>query len=142
MATTWGDLPAGRKAAPGDGTGPVAVTLIVLGFVLIWLAAMLLAVRLLMLPADARGRLYVVFPPGTDAAQAFDAIVRAGGRPIGPAIGAWSWEAFGERAGFVRRLEDAGALVAFRTTPVGIPLAGCLGITRTPEQRPAFTPGL
>lgn len=125
-----------------DGTGPLAMTLIVLGFVVVWLAAVVIALRLMMLPADAAGRLYVVFPPATGPDQAFSSILEAGGRPVGPALGSWTWEAFGEEPGFVARLEDQGALVALRTTPLGIPLAGCLGVLRSPEQRPGFTPGL
>lgn len=136
MALAIGD---GRR---GDGTGPLAMTLIVIGFVAIWAGAVLLAARLMMLPGDAAGRLYVVFPPATAADGAYMAIVRAGGAPIGPAIGSWSWEAHGDEPGFVARLEDEGALVVFRTSPLGIPLAGCLGIAEAPEQRPGFTPGL
>ncbi|HEX6141211.1 MAG TPA: hypothetical protein VFZ01_00710 [Geminicoccaceae bacterium] len=133
----------GRARAGGrDGTGPLAMTLIVLGFVLIWLAAAALAVRLMMLPAEASGRLYVAFPPGTGEAGSYAMIVAAGGRPIGPALGGWSWEAYGEEAGFVGRLEDQGALVAFRTTPLGVPLAGCLGMFQPPERRPGLSPGL
>ena len=79
---------------------------------------------------------------GTGPDEAWRAILAAGGRPVGPALGSWSWEAHGERPGLVGRLERQGALVAFRTTPLGIPLAGCLGIPKTPEQRPGFTPGL
>ena len=130
------------RAGARDGTGPLAMTLIALGFVLIWAAAMALAVRLMMLPAEASGRLYVAFPPGTGEAGSYAMIVAAGGRPIGPALGGWSWEAYGEEAGFVGRLEDQGALVAFRTTPLGVPLAGCLGMFQLPERRPGFSPGL
>lgn len=138
----------GTGAAPGaspaarDGTGPLAMALVLLGFVLIWLAAVALAIRLMMLPAEASGRLYVAFPPGTGEAGSYALIVAAGGRPIGPALGGWSWEAYGDEPGFVGRLEDQGALVAFRTTPLGVPLAGCLGMFQLPERRPGFSPGL
>jgi hypothetical protein len=138
MATTSRSGPLRYR----DGTGPWAMALIVLGFVLLWLGAIVLAGRLMMLPDEADGRLYAVFPPTTGGDAAYMAIIEAGGRPIGPALGTWSWEAHGETPGFVGRLEEEGAVVAFRTSPFGIPLAGCLGIPRTPEQRPGFTPGL
>ncbi len=139
MAATHG---IGTAPRCHDGTGPIATTLIVTGFVLLWIGAVLVAVRLMMLGPEADGRLYVVFPPTTGADQAYMAIVRAGGRPIGTALGNWSWEAHGGAPGFVGRLESEGALVAFRTSPLGIPLAGCLGVPEAPEQRPGFTPGL
>ncbi|MDX1540448.1 MAG: hypothetical protein R3349_03500 [Geminicoccaceae bacterium] len=124
------------------GTGPLAMTLIVAGFVLVWLAAIVLAARLMMLPAEASGRLFVVFPPGTAEDEAWRAIIDAGGRPVGAALGSWSWEAYADERGFAGRLDEQGALVSFRTSPLGIPLAGCLGVAKTPAQRPGFSPGL
>lgn len=145
MPSAVGDPPpvaAPPRTIGQPGTGALAMALIVIGFVLVWLIAILVAVRLMMLPAEASGRLYVVFPPGTAGDEAYRAIISAGGRPIGAALGSWSWEAHGDGAGFAGRLSEQGALVAFRTSPLGIPLAGCLGIPKTPQQRPGFTPGL
>jgi hypothetical protein len=74
---------------------------------------------------DEEGRMFVVFPPGTAPAEAFAAIVAAGGAPVRPALGDWGWIAHADAAGFVGRLERHGALAAFRGAPVGLSLTGC-----------------
>lgn len=131
--------PAG---AWGGGTGPVAMALIVVGFVVIWALAITLAVRILMLPAGASGRVFVIFPPGTGENHAWQAVIAAGGSPIGPAVGSWTFEAHGEDTGFVGRLHERGALAVLRESPFGMPLAGCLGSVQAPEMRPSLSPGL
>jgi hypothetical protein len=99
------------------------------GVVLVWLALVLLVVRGAALGSDAAGKVFVVFPPGIARAAAFEAIVAAGGEPLRPALGGWSWIAHADDRGFVGRLRAAGALAAFRGAPAGLALAGCFAWT-------------
>lgn len=120
---------AARVGSSGRGTALA----LMLGVVVLWLAVVALIVRAAALaPADA-GKVFVIFPPGTAAAEAFAAIVDAGGAPIRPALGDWGWIAHAQAAGFVGRLETGGALAAFRGAPVGLALAGCFGLAADPE---------
>jgi hypothetical protein len=98
---------------------------LIAGVALAWIAVVALTLRLTALPADATGKLFVLFPPGTTGAASFAAIVEAGGAPVRPTFGGWAWVAHAEEPGFVGRLEAAGALAAFRGAPTGIALAGC-----------------
>ena len=95
------------------------------GVVGVWLAIMLVVLRLSALPPEASGRLFVLFPPGTSETAAFATIVAAGGAPLRTVLGGWGWIAHDEAAGFVGRLHEAGALGAFRGAPGGLALAGC-----------------
>lgn len=112
--------------------------LLMVGIALAWFAAVGLALRLAALPPDAAGKLFVVFLPGTSASASFAAIVGAGGAPVRPTLGEWAWVAYGEDAGFVGRLEAAGALIAFRGAPAGIALAGCFAFA--PDEHAPFDP--
>ncbi|MGH6944163.1 MAG: hypothetical protein ACREH6_08095, partial [Geminicoccaceae bacterium] len=93
------------------------------GVLLVWLAAVLLALRTAALPPGATGTLFVVFLPGISSADAFASVVDAGGRPLRPAFGAWAWIVHADEAGFVGRLEANGALGAFPNAPLGAVLA-------------------
>lgn len=95
------------------------------GVVVVWLGVVAVVLRLAALGPDDHGKVFVVFSPATASAAAFDAIVGAGGQPLRPVVGNWGWIAHGDGAGFVGRLQRAGALAAFRGAPVGLSLAGC-----------------
>ena len=93
--------------------------------VVAWLVVLAVVLRLAALGPDDDGKMFVVFPPGTAPAAAFGAIVGAGGEPLRPVVGSWGWIAHADGAGFVGRLQRAGAVAAFRGAPVGLSLAGC-----------------
>jgi hypothetical protein len=125
---------AGR-GEPGVATGvgcSGAALALMLGVVVLWLAVVVMIVRAAALAPDAAGKVFVIFPPGATPAEAFAAIVDAGGAPIRPALGNWAWIAQGDAAGFVGRLEAGGALAAFRGAPVGVSLVGCFGLAADP----------
>jgi hypothetical protein len=130
---------AGRDE-PGDAAGvdssagrSRAALALMLGVVVLWLAVVALIVRAAALAPDDAGKVFVIFPPGTAPAEAFAAIVDAGGAPIRTALGDWAWIAHADTAGFVGRLEAGGALAAFRGAPAGLALAGCFGLAAEPE---------
>lgn len=105
------------------------------GVALIWVTAVVLILRPAVLGPQDAGKLFVVFAPGIERAAAFEAIVKAEGEPIRPALGSWGWVAHGEGHGFVGRLEAEGALVAFRNAPGGLSLAGCFAFIDPDEPR-------
>jgi hypothetical protein len=121
---------AGVGSSAGRSLGALAL---MLGVVALWLAVVALIVRAAALAPDDAGKVFVIFPPGTAPAEAFAAIVTAGGAPIRPAVGDWAWIAHGDVAGFVGRLETRGALAAFPGAPAGLSLAGCFGLAADPE---------
>ena len=125
------DAPAFRPA--GRRTGAGAAFALMAGVVVLWLAVLVLILRAAALGPDDAGKVLVIFPPGTAPAEAFAAIVTAGGAPLRPALGAWAWIAHADGAGFVGRLETHGALAAFRGAPVGLALAGCFAGAGEPE---------
>jgi hypothetical protein len=125
------EVAAGRPRGGGFG---IALALIA-GTALVYLAAMMLALRVLLLPAEESGRLFVLFPPGTSQSAAFSAIVAAGGEPIRPVVGSFGWAAHGVAEGFVGRLGGQGALAAFREAPAGLPLLGCFGMIGDQSDR-------
>ena len=117
-------VPGAARGRPSS-RGGLALGLIA-GVALAWIAVVALTLRLTALPADASGKLLVLFPPSTSGASSFAAIIAAGGAPVRPTLGDWAWVAHAEDPGFVGRLEAAGALAAFRGVPTGMALAGCL----------------
>jgi len=103
-----------------------------------WLAAILGACLLLVavlasgfvvwtatLPDEDDGTALAVFPPTWSEARGLDAVLRAGGRPVRPIWPGFAWVANGAEAGFVGRLEDAGAVVVLGDMAFGPALAGC-----------------
>ncbi len=96
----------------------------------LWLAVMAIALPLAALPGGAGGRVLVVFPPGLAADNRLLAIVAAQGRPVLPLMGGRLWLAESEAAGFVARLEAAGAWAAYRPeTFAMLPGGGCFFIS-------------
>jgi hypothetical protein len=109
----------------------------------LWLAVMALALPLAALPGDAAGRVLVVFPPALSADTRLLAIVEAEGRPVLPLMGGRLWLAESEAAGFVARLQAAGAWAAYRpATFAGLPGGGCFFISLRkpgpPQPHPAI----
>lgn len=124
------------ERAASRKTGALAALVLIAGAAAIYLGAVLLALRALVLPAEESGRLFVLFPPGISQTAAFGAIVAAGGEPIRAVIGGFGWAAHAPDAGFVARLESEGALAAFREAPAGLPLLGCFGMIGTSDRSP------
>jgi hypothetical protein len=120
-ASPGGVAAAARRRA----TGACAALAVMVGVVALWAAVLALILRAAALGPDDAGKVFVVFAPGTAPAEAFAAIVGAGGEPVRSALGDWAWIAHAEGPGFVGRLEQNGALAAFRGAPVGLSLAGC-----------------
>jgi hypothetical protein len=128
-----GDEPSDAAGVDSTAGRSGAALALMLAVIVLWLAVVALIVRAAALAPDDAGKVFVLFPPGTAPAEAFAAIVNAGGAPIRPAVGDWAWIAHGDVAGFVGRLETQGALAAFRGTPAGLSLAGCFGLAADPE---------
>ena len=117
---------AAVEAASGRGrTGARGALALMLGVVVLWAGLLAVILRVAALRPEDDGKVFVVFPPATAPAEAFGAIVAAGGEPVRAALGDWAWIAHAEGPGFVGRLERNGALAAFRGAPVGLSLAGC-----------------
>jgi hypothetical protein len=112
---------ASGHSRPGAG-GALAL---MVGVVVLWAGVLAVILRVGALGPEDGGKVFVVFPPATAPAEAFAAIVGAGGEPVRAALGGWGWIAHSEAPGFVGRLERNGALAAFRGAPVGLSLAGC-----------------
>jgi hypothetical protein len=123
VAALSGGAAATRRRA--RGTGARAALALMVGVVVLWAAVLAVILRVGALGAEDAGKVFVVFWPGTASADAFAAIVGAGGEPVRAAFGDWAWIAHAEGPGFVGRLEQNGALAAFRGAPVGLSLAGC-----------------
>ena len=90
-----------------------------------WVGVMALSLRQASLPPETRGLVLVAFPPGTSDADAFAAVVRAGGEPVRPTWLGFAWVARGRTDGFVGRVEREGALAAFGELPLLPVLGGC-----------------
>jgi hypothetical protein len=103
---------------------------ILLIFLGLWVAFMTVALPLASLPEDASGRVLVAFPPGLNPDARLLAIAAAGGRPVLPVMGGRMWLAESAEAGFVGRLQAAGAWAAYRPeTFTVLPDGGCFYIS-------------
>jgi hypothetical protein len=122
-----------RRAAE---SGPWPVLGLMGAVILAWGLIVALALRSGAVPPEAGGKLFVLFRPGTSETTAFAAILGAGGAPVRSVWGSLGWIAYGEREGFAGRLEEQGALFAFRRAPLGVSFAGCLGTAGDPSGRP------
>jgi hypothetical protein len=130
------DSMAGVRAGASRDAGHGFALALMAGVVLLWLAVLTFALRAAALPAEARGTMLVVFPPGISEEQAFASALAAGGRPVRRALGNFLWIVHAEHAGFVGQIEASGALAAFRNAPGGIPLAGCFSfVSEDPAPR-------
>jgi len=94
----------------------------------IWLLAMVLLFKAAALPPEASGTVIVLFPPGTESAQAVGASAAAGAKLVSA-----SWfdnvlVVSDETPGLARRLKERGALEAFNNVRFGgFSFAGCVG---------------
>ena len=96
------DMTATVRSPSGHG-----LALLLAGVVLAtWVTVMALSLRQASLPPEADGLVLVAFPPGTSEADAFAAVVRAGGEPARPTWLGFAWVAHGPDSGFVGRLES------------------------------------
>jgi hypothetical protein len=128
-----GDEPGDAAGVDSSASRSGAPLALMLAVTVLWLAVVALILRAAALAPDDAGKVFVLFAPGTAPAEAFAAIVDAGGAPIRPAMGDWAWIAYADDAGFVGRLESRGALAAFRGAPAGLSLVGCFGLAADPQ---------
>ncbi len=96
--------------------------------ILLWLAGMMILMRQSALSADASGTMLVVFNPGTGRDQAFKAIVNSGGKPIRETAFGFIWVVSGDAAGLAGKLQQNGALGAYRDLPINPTIAGCVAV--------------
>ena len=105
-----------------------------------WVGVMALSLKQASLPPETDGLVLVAFPPGTSDADAFAAVVRAGGEPIRPTWLGFVWVAHGRTGGFVGRLESEGALAAFGELSLVPVLGGCAVVSVDDRRRSAYHP--
>ena len=105
-----------------------------------WVGVMALSLRQASLPPETDGLVLVAFPPGTSDADAFVAVVRAGGEPVRPTWLGFVWVAHGRAGGFVGRLEGEGALAAFGELSLVPVLGGCAVVSADDRRLPAYHP--
>ncbi len=96
--------------------------------ILVWLAGMMILMRKSALTADASGTMMVVFNPGTEKDQAFAAIINSGGMPIRETSFGFIWVVSGDVPGLAGKLEQNGALGAYRDLPISPTIAGCIAV--------------
>lgn len=117
------DAPSPSSSPLGSGHGlAVAFFAVVLA---VWAGVMGVSLRQAALPEETDGLMLAVFHPGTSEADAFTAMVRAGGEPVRSTWLGFAYVARGLEPGFVGRLKAEGALAAFGELPVGPTLGGC-----------------
>jgi len=103
----------------------------------LWIAVMAFSLNLAALPDNTSGRVLVVFPPTLDADARLLAIAQAEGRPVLSLLGGVMWLTESEQAGFVGRLETAGALAAYQPDIFSVlPQGGCFYISVHPPGPP------
>lgn len=100
-----------------------AITLFI-GVIVVWLAVMMVLMRNAALPPEAQGTMMVVFEPGIASDDAFAAITRSGGKPIRETSFGFIWVVDGEAG----KLEQQGALGAYRELPISPLIAGCVAV--------------
>jgi len=117
------DAPSPSSSSLGSGHGlAVAFFAVVLA---VWAGVMGISLRQAALSEETAGLMLAVFHPGTSEADAFTAMVRAGGEPVRSTWLGFAYVARGLEPGFVGRLKAEGALAAFGELPVGPTLGGC-----------------
>ncbi|MCP5419059.1 MAG: hypothetical protein H6970_01020 [Gammaproteobacteria bacterium] len=107
-------------------TGHRHAALLLLAVLAAWSLLLGLALWQLRLNDEQAGKVVVLFPPAWDAQTHFERTLRAGGLVVGQAPLANLWVVYSEQAGFVGRLKDQGAWIAFQPAPFAIvTLGGC-----------------
>lgn len=106
-------------------------------FLGLWLAALAVALPIAALPDEDGGRVLVVFPPTLTPDARLLAILAAEGRPVLSRASELAWLAESDSPGFVGRLKQAGALVAFPPDLFAVlPQGGCFYISVHPPGPP------
>ena len=105
----------GHKLALG-----IAASVLVL-----WLAAMSIALRAARLEPEASGTMIVVFEPGTSSNDGLAKLIAADALPMRKTWVSFVWVAHGDRAGLSKRLMQQGALGTYRNLPLSPALSGC-----------------
>lgn len=119
--------------SPGFGHGfALALGALVLAA---WAAVMGVSLKQAALTEEAGGTVLAVFPPGTPDAEAFAAVIRAGGEPLRQTWIPFAWVARSDGDGFVGRLKSEGAVTAYGELPVGPALGGC-AVVSLDDKRP------
>ncbi|CAO3381907.1 hypothetical protein [Azospirillum argentinense] len=118
---------------PGFGHG-FALALGALALV-VWAVVTGVALNQAALNEEDGGTVLAVFPPGTPTAEAFTAVVRAGGQPVRQTWIPFAWVARSDGGGFVGRLKEEGAVTAYGELSVGPALGGC-AVVSLDDKRP------
>lgn len=103
-----------------------------------WVGVVALSLGQVSLSPGTDGLVLVAFPPGTSDADAFAAVVRAGGEPVRPTWLGFVWVAHGRAGGFVGRLKGEGALAAFGELSFAPVLGGCAVVPADDRRLPAY----
>jgi hypothetical protein len=103
---------------------------------------MAVTLRQAALDGEAGGTVLAVFPPGMSDDEAFAAVLRAGGRPVRKTWMPFAWVAQGDEPGFVRRLEEQGALASYGEMPLGPALGGCAVVSLDDKRPVRFQPNI
>lgn len=104
-----------------------------------WAGIMVWVMRDAALPAAANGTMIAVFEPGISADDAFARLTRAGARPVRETSLAFVWVVNAEEPGLAGRLQEQGAIGAYRELPFSPTMAGCVAVA---EQKIAAYTGL
>lgn len=102
---------------------------------LVWGAAMAVAVNAARLPDGASGKVLAVFGPSASSEATLAAIVAAGARPVRP-LAAFLWVAQSDEPGLAGRLRAQGALAVFGDFAFGPSLSGCIAYVRADKRPP------
>lgn len=95
------------------------------GVVVVWLAGMAIVMRHAALPPEASGTMLAVFEPGTTPDAVFASLTRAEARIVKPSGLSFIWVVASDEPGLAGRLQQQGALGAYRELPVSPVIAGC-----------------
>lgn len=125
--------PAPAPSSSGFGHG-FALALGALALA-VWAVVTGVALTQAALNEEAGGTVLAVFPPGTPTADAFTAVVRAGGEPVRQTWIPFAWVARSDGGGFVGRLKAEGAVTAYGELSVGPALGGC-AVVSLDDKRP------
>jgi hypothetical protein len=94
----------------------------------LWLIGMMILMRQSALAPEATGTMLVVFNPGTPKDQAFAAIINSGAKPIRETTFGFIWVVTGNAVGMAGKLQQNGALGAYRDLPISPTIAGCVAV--------------
>ena len=111
---------AQRRLNPHLLAASIAVALL-----LIWLAAMAIAIHHAALPPEASGRMIAVYPPGLTSEAMVERIASAGGNPVRQTWASSVWVVASDEPGFAGKLQQSGAMATYAELPIGMQMAGC-----------------